>query len=154
MTNPTKETYVRVKDAKGNEFICSLDALKDIKKATDEEGREVIEVGRDRRGIVEHHGTASPTRPRRRYGGGAGRPVASPRASAEVAHAGPDLRPGPKQVPTQEDALVLLRLLVLGPDLPDQPGLGGDRLGAQRHTALPGFTPYPDLTPILPASFS
>ena len=37
MTNPTKETYVRVKDAKGNEFICSLDALKDIKKATDEE---------------------------------------------------------------------------------------------------------------------
>jgi hypothetical protein len=32
-----KETYVRVKDAKGNEFICTLDALKDIKHATDDE---------------------------------------------------------------------------------------------------------------------
>lgn len=32
-----KATYVRVKDAKGNEFICTLGALKDIKHATDDE---------------------------------------------------------------------------------------------------------------------
>ncbi len=32
-----KETYVRVKDATGNEFICSIDALKDIRHATDDE---------------------------------------------------------------------------------------------------------------------
>jgi len=32
-----KESYVRVKDAKGNEFICSITALKDIKQATDDE---------------------------------------------------------------------------------------------------------------------
>lgn len=32
-----KDTYARVKDAKGNEFICTLDALKDIKHATDDE---------------------------------------------------------------------------------------------------------------------
>ena len=32
-----KDTYVRVKDAKGNEFICALDALKNIKNATEDE---------------------------------------------------------------------------------------------------------------------
>ena len=35
--NAKKETYVRVKDATGNEFICSIDALKDIRHATDDE---------------------------------------------------------------------------------------------------------------------
>jgi len=32
-----KETYARVKDVNGNEFICPIDALKDIKHATDDE---------------------------------------------------------------------------------------------------------------------
>jgi len=44
-----KETYVRVKDAKGNEFICAIDALKDIKHATDEELTDCVDdalVGR------------------------------------------------------------------------------------------------------------
>lgn len=38
-----KETYVRVKDSKGNEFICSIDALKDIKHATDEELTDCVD---------------------------------------------------------------------------------------------------------------
>ena len=37
MSKEKKETFVRVKDATGNEFICSIDDLKDIKHATDEE---------------------------------------------------------------------------------------------------------------------
>jgi len=44
-----KETYVRVKDSKGNEFICAIDALKDIKHATDEELTDCVDdalVGR------------------------------------------------------------------------------------------------------------
>lgn len=46
MTNQTsKETYVRVKDAKGNEFICSLDALKDIKHASDDELTNCVDDG-------------------------------------------------------------------------------------------------------------
>ena len=32
-----KQVYVRVKDGAGNKFLCPIDALKDIKKATDEE---------------------------------------------------------------------------------------------------------------------
>jgi hypothetical protein len=32
-----KQVYVRVKDGAGNSFLCPIDALKDIKKATDEE---------------------------------------------------------------------------------------------------------------------
>ena len=50
MTNKVKkETYVRVKDVKGNEFICTIDALKDIKHATDEELTDCVDdatVGR------------------------------------------------------------------------------------------------------------
>ena len=44
-----KETYVRVKDSKGNEFICAIDALKDIKHATDDELTDCVDdalVGR------------------------------------------------------------------------------------------------------------
>jgi hypothetical protein len=38
MTERAKKTvYVRVKDGAGNQFLCPIDALKDIKKATDEE---------------------------------------------------------------------------------------------------------------------
>jgi len=32
-----KKVYVRVKDGAGNQFLCPLDALKDIKKATEQE---------------------------------------------------------------------------------------------------------------------
>ena len=32
-----RQVYVRVKDGAGNQFLCPVDALKDIKKATDEE---------------------------------------------------------------------------------------------------------------------
>ncbi len=32
-----RQVYVRVKDGAGNQFLCPLDALKDVKKATDEE---------------------------------------------------------------------------------------------------------------------
>jgi hypothetical protein len=32
-----KQVYVRVTDGAGNAFLCPIDALKDIEKATDEE---------------------------------------------------------------------------------------------------------------------
>jgi hypothetical protein len=32
-----KKVYVRVKDGAGNQFLCPIDALKDIKKATDQD---------------------------------------------------------------------------------------------------------------------
>jgi hypothetical protein len=32
-----KQVYVRVKDEAGNAFLCPIDALKDIKRATEEE---------------------------------------------------------------------------------------------------------------------
>jgi hypothetical protein len=40
-----KETFVRVKDLKGNEFICPLDALKDIKHATEDELTDCVDDG-------------------------------------------------------------------------------------------------------------
>jgi hypothetical protein len=44
-----KEVYVRVKDGAGNQFLCPIDALKDIKKATDEDLENCVDdavVGR------------------------------------------------------------------------------------------------------------
>ena len=41
--------YLRVKDRTGNEYLCPLDALKNVKDATDEELSECVEgdvVGR------------------------------------------------------------------------------------------------------------
>jgi len=32
-----KQVYVRVKDGAGNRFLCPIEALKDLKRATDEE---------------------------------------------------------------------------------------------------------------------
>lgn len=32
-----KKVYVRVQDGAGNQFLCPLEALKDIRRATDEE---------------------------------------------------------------------------------------------------------------------
>jgi hypothetical protein len=32
-----KQVYVRVKDGAGNQFLCPIDALKDVRKATEEE---------------------------------------------------------------------------------------------------------------------
>ena len=37
--------YVRVKDPAGNEFLCPLDALKDVKDATDEELENCVDDG-------------------------------------------------------------------------------------------------------------
>jgi hypothetical protein len=37
MKQGKKQIYVRVKDGAGNAFLCPIDALKDVKKATDEE---------------------------------------------------------------------------------------------------------------------
>ena len=45
----TKDLYVRVKDKAGNEFICPIDALKEVKKATSEELEQCVDnamVGR------------------------------------------------------------------------------------------------------------
>ena len=44
-----KPVYVRVKDGAGNQFLCPIDALKDIKKATDDEIENCVDdavVGR------------------------------------------------------------------------------------------------------------
>ncbi len=44
-----KLRYLRVKDKAGNEFLCPLDALKDVKDATEEELEDCVEgdvVGR------------------------------------------------------------------------------------------------------------
>jgi hypothetical protein len=44
-----KQVYVRVKDGAGNQFLCPIDALKDIKKATDDEIENCVDdavVGR------------------------------------------------------------------------------------------------------------
>ena len=44
-----EEKYVKVKDQRGNEFLCPLSALKDIRDATDEEFSNCVEealVGR------------------------------------------------------------------------------------------------------------
>jgi hypothetical protein len=44
-----KQVYVRVKDGARNQFLCPIDALKDIKKATDDEIENCVDdavVGR------------------------------------------------------------------------------------------------------------
>jgi phosphoribosylaminoimidazole (AIR) synthetase len=44
-----KPVYVRVKDGVGNQFLCPIDALKDIKKATVDEIENCVDdavVGR------------------------------------------------------------------------------------------------------------
>ena len=44
-----KQVYVRVKDGAGNQLLCPIDALKDIKKATDDEIENCVDdavVGR------------------------------------------------------------------------------------------------------------
>ena len=45
----SKSVYVRVKDGAGNQFLCPLDALKDVEDATDEELEDCVDdavVGR------------------------------------------------------------------------------------------------------------
>jgi len=44
-----KPKYLKVKDKAGNEFLCPLDALKNVKEATEQELEECVEeavVGR------------------------------------------------------------------------------------------------------------
>lgn len=40
-----KETYVRVKDKAGNEFICPIDALTNVEEATEEQLDECVDNG-------------------------------------------------------------------------------------------------------------
>jgi hypothetical protein len=47
--NSQRKKYIRLKDRAGSEFLCPLDALKSIEKATEEELAECVEgdvVGR------------------------------------------------------------------------------------------------------------
>lgn len=49
MVDKRKDVYVRVKDAKGNEFVCPLAALKDIREASEDELESCVDdatVGR------------------------------------------------------------------------------------------------------------
>lgn len=39
-----KAKYLKVKDAAGNEYLCPLDALKNLKQATDEELANCVEA--------------------------------------------------------------------------------------------------------------
>jgi hypothetical protein len=43
MKRGKREVYVRVKDGGGNPFLCPMDALKDIKKATEEERENCVD---------------------------------------------------------------------------------------------------------------
>jgi len=45
MSDTGKEPFVRVKDAQGNEFLCPLTALKDIRQASDEELDNCVDDG-------------------------------------------------------------------------------------------------------------
>ena len=45
MTDTKKEVYVRVKDEKGNEFVCPLAALKNVHEATEEELDNCVDDG-------------------------------------------------------------------------------------------------------------
>ena len=45
----SKSVYVRAKDGAGNQFVCPLEALKDVKDATEEELEDCVDdavVGR------------------------------------------------------------------------------------------------------------
>lgn len=45
MTDTKKDVYVRVKDEKGNEFVCPLEALKNVHEATEEELDNCVDDG-------------------------------------------------------------------------------------------------------------
>jgi hypothetical protein len=45
MDDTDRETYVRVKDGRGNEFVCPLSALKDVREATEEELDNCVDDG-------------------------------------------------------------------------------------------------------------
>ena len=45
MSDKKEDVYVRVKDAKGNEFVCPLNALKDVGEATEEELDSCVDDG-------------------------------------------------------------------------------------------------------------
>ncbi len=46
MSEPSasRPKYVKIKDSSGNEWVCPLDALKNAKKATQEELNECVEL--------------------------------------------------------------------------------------------------------------
>ena len=45
MMDDKKDVYVRVKDEKGNEFVCPLEALKNVREATEEELDNCVDDG-------------------------------------------------------------------------------------------------------------
>lgn len=45
MQGKGKETYVKVTDSAGNEFICPIDALKDRSSASEEELENCVDDG-------------------------------------------------------------------------------------------------------------
>ena len=45
MKSSDKDVFVRVTDAAGNEFICSIDALKDRSSASEEELENCVDDG-------------------------------------------------------------------------------------------------------------
>ena len=45
MTEIKKDTYVRVRDGQGNEFVCPIESLKDVREATDEELDNCVDDG-------------------------------------------------------------------------------------------------------------
>ncbi len=45
MSEFKKDVYVRVKDGKGNEFVCPLDALKNLSEASDAELDNCVDDG-------------------------------------------------------------------------------------------------------------
>ena len=45
MSDTKNEKFVRVKDGQGNEFLCPLSALKDVREASDEELDNCVDDG-------------------------------------------------------------------------------------------------------------
>ncbi len=45
MSAAQNEKFVRVKDPQGNEFLCPLSALKDVREASDEELDNCVDDG-------------------------------------------------------------------------------------------------------------
>jgi hypothetical protein len=45
MSAAQNEKFVRVKDSRGNEFLCPLSSLKDVREASDEELDNCVDDG-------------------------------------------------------------------------------------------------------------
>jgi len=45
MAEIKKDVYVRVKDGQGNEFVCPIESLKDVRQASEEELDNCVDDG-------------------------------------------------------------------------------------------------------------